>query len=401
MVVQRLLVAAAIAALCTASAMAGDTGACPLVPLATPSYNLDYLGKERLRASRSAALAFQAECQRQQEEKRQAALRAAARREAKVAAEAAAEVEAAEAFERQRKEAEADAARQLETAKRLAAEDAERRQRVRKHEAELRVVAEERAKHEAEEQQAAAEERQIAADERAKREADAAAIHAVERRVAADLRAKRLEAEESERRQKARKYEAELRAAAEEWAKREVVEAPAAEPTRPMPEGFLNYDNETKLADRHGWYDLSSPGLHDECARKTTGITPSDYHCYTSADYIRWRAENLEQAKAYTERRLRAEFAYLILFENNCSKGRFDSVRSKMFAEWNALSEEQRKEALDHELNILNNSIRDWRDPFSGQLITFGMKWFCEFTDKDIKDGAWNDIILHTNRGGK
>jgi hypothetical protein len=215
---KKLLAGAAIAALCAASAMAGDTGAsgaCPLVPIATPSYNLDYLGKERLRASRSAALAFQAECQRQQKEERQAALQAAARREAKAAAGAAAEVKAAEAFERERKEAEADAARQLATAKRLAAEDAERRQRVRKHEAELCVVAEERAKHEAEEQQAAAEERQIAADERAKREADAAAMLAVERQVAADARAKRLAAEESERRQKARKYEAELRAAAE------------------------------------------------------------------------------------------------------------------------------------------------------------------------------------------
>jgi hypothetical protein len=108
-----ILAATAIAALCTASAMADNTGAsgaCPLRPIATPSNNLDYLGKERLRASRSAALALQAECQRQQEQKHQAALQAAAQREAKAAAEAAAEARAAAVAERWRLEAEAAAA---------------------------------------------------------------------------------------------------------------------------------------------------------------------------------------------------------------------------------------------------------------------------------------------------
>ena len=66
---KKLLAATAIAALCTASAMAGAAGLsdpCPLIPIVHSPYYSPISEREQQQADRSAALAFQAECQRQQ-----------------------------------------------------------------------------------------------------------------------------------------------------------------------------------------------------------------------------------------------------------------------------------------------------------------------------------------------
>jgi hypothetical protein len=154
------------------------------------------------------------------------------------------------------------------------------------------------------------------------------------------------------------------------------IEATAAtEPARPMPEDFFNWEKHG-VADRHGWF-----------------VAPT----YTDADRKRWIAENPEQYEAYLDRRRRGEYATLILFDSYCPDLRFiNSIRSKIFAEWNAWTEEQRKEALDHELKMIHAQTDGWRDPESGKWVKGGgMKWFCEYTDKDIRDGHWNDVILN------
>jgi hypothetical protein len=152
----------------------------------------------------------------------------------------------------------------------------------------------------------------------------------------------------------------------------------ATEPARPMPEDFLNWEKQNRPADRHGWFTASSS-------------------TYTDADRKRWIAENPEQYEAYLERHRRGEYATLILFDSYCPDLRFiNSIRSKIFAEWSAWTEEQRKEALDHELKMIHGQTDDWRDQESGKWVKGGgMKWFCEYTDKDIRDRHWNDVILN------
>jgi hypothetical protein len=149
----------------------------------------------------------------------------------------------------------------------------------------------------------------------------------------------------------------------------------AAEPTQPMPEDFFNWEKHG-VADHHGWFQAPS---------------------YTDADRKRWIAENPEQYKAYSERRRQGEYANLILFDSYCPDLRFiNSIRSRIFAEWNVLPVEQRTHVLDHELHMIHKQYDGFRDPESGEWIKGGgMKRFCEYTDEDIRKGYWNHVILN------
>jgi len=91
----------------------------------------------------------------------------------------------------------------------------------------------------------------------------------------------------------------------------------------------------------------------------------------------RWNRENPEQLKAYKDRLWRPEFATLVLFERNCAPGRFDSVRNKMFAKWNALPEAERPEALNCEIEQINRR-KDYTSPTTGEVFPGGFKWFCD-----------------------
>jgi hypothetical protein len=152
----------------------------------------------------------------------------------------------------------------------------------------------------------------------------------------------------------------------------------AVEPDRLMPKDFFNWEKQNTLADRHGWFIAELP-------------------TYTDTDRKRWIAENPEQYKAYSERRRQGEYANLILFDFYCPDLRFiNSIRSKIFAEWNVLPVEQRTHVLDHELHMIHKQYDGFRDPESGEWIKGGgMKRFCEYTDEDIRKGYWDHVILN------
>jgi hypothetical protein len=152
-------------------------------------------------------------------------------------------------------------------------------------------------------------------------------------------------------------------------------DAAATAPVRSMPDDFFNYEKRAAGSAVRGLYD----------------ITPSK-HDWTIADLERWNRENPEQLKAFRDRRWRAEFATLVLFERNCAPGRFDSVRAKMFAKWNALPAAERTEAVNYEIEQINRR-KDFVLPTTGEVFPGGFKWFCKIMSDRLADGSYRDMI--------
>jgi hypothetical protein len=168
-------------------------------------------------------------------------------------------------------------------------------------------------------------------------------------------------------------------------ARRETIGA--IEPDRPMPQDFFNYDKTRSDAGRYLY------SLPVQCNLDATEITAQDHHCYSTSEFLRWKTENPEQAEAYWERFWRAEFAFLVLFRDDCHRDHFDFI-PEMFARWNALSAEQRKEALDHERKVISE-IPNIVDPKGFyEEIEGGWKFFCGAAALQLKEGLWNDHVI-------
>jgi hypothetical protein len=159
-----------------------------------------------------------------------------------------------------------------------------------------------------------------------------------------------------------------------------VAPAPASEPevpsTRPAPEEFWNY-NERDPAIRGGFWNVG-----DAPVSKWTG-----------AEAERWRKENPERLAAYLERRWRAEFAMLYVFQNGCPQSIAPSlglsrqdVQAKMNAKWNATPKAQRDEAIEFEINLIKGfAAKTGQSP----------QWFCSLFVDRIKEGKYDQMIYH------
>ena len=144
---------------------------------------------------------------------------------------------------------------------------------------------------------------------------------------------------------------------------------------RPLPDDWFVYEKRFDGSAVRGLFDVS-PRKND----------------WTIDDMERWNRENPEQAKAYQDRLWRAEFATLVLFEQNCAPRKFDSVRREMFTKWNALPEAERTEALNHEIGQIKRR-KDYVWPQTGEVFPGGLKWFCSVMDDRLKHGSYNDMI--------
>jgi hypothetical protein len=154
--------------------------------------------------------------------------------------------------------------------------------------------------------------------------------------------------------------------------------AQAAPSTRAAPEDFFKYENQTdEPALRGGFFNLD---------------TPPD-HGWSDAEAQRWRKENPEQFAAFLERRWRAEFAMLDIFQNGCPQSLAPSlglsrqdVQAKMNAKWNATPKAQRDEAIKFEIGLIKSRA---------ETLHESPQWFCSLFIDRIKEGKYDQMIYH------
>jgi hypothetical protein len=147
------------------------------------------------------------------------------------------------------------------------------------------------------------------------------------------------------------------------------------------------------------WWSLDKRMEGRSLVRGTFNVGTPKNDGITTADVLRWNEEYPAQNQAFQERRRRGEFAVLVLFEQRCDSRRFESVRPKMFARWNALPEAQRQEALTYELAAIERN-KGFVDPSTGEVYPGGFRWFCSFVDSTLKKGGYSgysDLIYPNN----
>jgi hypothetical protein len=153
----------------------------------------------------------------------------------------------------------------------------------------------------------------------------------------------------------------------------------AAESTRPAPEEFFKYENhaDNEPALRGGFWNVG----------------PAPDHGWTDAEAQRWWKENPERLAAFQERRWRAEFAMLDIFQNGCPQSLAPSlglsrqdVQAKMNAKWNATPKAQRDEAIKFEIGLIKSRA---------ETLHESPQWFCSLFVDRIKEGKYDQMIYH------
>jgi hypothetical protein len=157
----------------------------------------------------------------------------------------------------------------------------------------------------------------------------------------------------------------------------------AVEPsTRPAPEDFFKYESQVDNPAIRGGFPFN--------------VGPALVSKWTDADAERWVNENPELLKQYDERRWRAEFAMLYIFQNGCPQSLAPSlglsrqdVQAKMNAKWNATPKAQRDEAIDFEIGLIKSRA---------ETLHESPQWFCSLFVDRIKEGKYDQMIYHPEK---
>jgi hypothetical protein len=157
------------------------------------------------------------------------------------------------------------------------------------------------------------------------------------------------------------------------------AQAEAAPSTHAAPEDFLKYESQANNPAIRGGFPFDTSPLPD--------------HGWTDAEITRWKNENPELLKQYDERRWRAEFAMLDIFQNGCPQSLAPSlglsrqdVQAKMNAKWNATPKAQRDEAIEFEIGLIKRRA---------ETLHESPQWFCSLFVDRIKEGKYDQMIYH------
>jgi hypothetical protein len=154
---------------------------------------------------------------------------------------------------------------------------------------------------------------------------------------------------------------------------------PEVPSTRPAPEDFLKYESQVDEPAIRGGFPFN--------------VGPAPVSKWTNAEAERWMKENPELLKQYDERRWRAEFAMLYVFQNGCPQSIAPSlglsrqdVQAKMNAKWNATPKAQRDEAIKFEIGLIKSRA---------ETLHESPQWFCSLFVDRIKEGKYDQMIYH------